>query len=86
MTVSEMKQDMVHLINQMDDSSEQNVKTMWLYIRKAVRRGVKKEEEYSPEIKQRMETVRELAGAFSACQTMDWKKDKEEFLLEKYGR
>lgn len=86
MTVREMKQDMVHLINQMDDSSEQNVKNMWLYIRRTAKRGKEKKKDYSPEITRRMEIVRELAGAFSACQTVDWKKDKEEYLLEKHGR
>lgn len=86
MTVREMKQDMVHLINQMDDSSEQNVKNMWLYIRRTAKRGKEKEKDYSPEITRRMEIVRELAGAFSACQTVDWKKDKDEYLLEKHGR
>ena len=86
MTVREMKQDMVHLINQMDDSSEQNVKNMWLYIRRTAKRGKEKEKDNSPEITRRMEIVRELAGAFSACQTVDWKKDKEEYLLEKHGR
>ena len=77
-----MKQDMVHLINQMDDSSEQQVKTMWLYLRQIIRQ---EEKGYSPEIKSRMAEVEELYGAFSACQTVDWKKDKEEYLLEKYG-
>ena len=85
MTVREMKQDMVHLINQMDDSSEQEVKTMWLYIRRTAKPEKKKEEDYSPEIQRRMEIVKKYAGAFSACQTVDWKKEKEDYLREKYG-
>ena len=84
MTVREMKQDMVHLINQMDDSSEQEVKEMWLYVRTVAKSG-KKNEDYSPEIQRRMEIVKKYAGAFSACQTVDWKKEKEEYLREKYG-
>ena len=86
MTVREMKNDMVHLINQMDDSSEEKVKDMWLYVRQIVRPEKKEEKEYSPEVKRRMELVKKYAGAFSACQTVDWKKDKEEYLVEKYGR
>lgn len=85
MTVREMKNDMVHLINQMDDSSEEKVKDMWIYVR-TIAKPKKKDEEYSPEIQRRLELVEKLCGAFSACQTVDWKKDKEEYLLEKYGR
>lgn len=85
MTVHEMKQDMVHLINQMDDSSEQHVKDMWIYVRTTAK-PKEKDKEYSPEIQRKLELVRKYAGAFSACQTVDWKKDKEEYLEEKYGR
>ena len=85
MTVREMKNDMVHLITQMDDSSEQQVKSMWLYVRQIVK-PAKKEETLTPDQKRRLELVNKFAGAFSACQTVDWKKDKEEYLVEKYGR
>lgn len=44
---------------------------------------VKEEEELTPEQQRRLALVEELCGAFSACQTVDWKKDKEEYLLEK---
>ncbi len=44
-----------------------------------------KKEELTPEQERRMALVDELAGAFSACQTIDWKKEKEEYLEEKYG-
>lgn len=36
--------------------------------------------------KRRVALVEELCGAFSACQTVDWKQDKEDYLLEKYGK
>ena len=85
MTVREMKNDMVHMINQMDDSSEEKVKDMWLFVRQIVK-PTEKEEELTPDQKRRLELVEKYAGAFSACQTVDWKKDKEEYLLEKYGR
>lgn len=35
--------------------------------------------------KRRVALVEELCGAFSACQTDDWKQEKAEYLLEKYG-
>ncbi len=76
---------MVHMINQMDDSSEEKVKDMWLYVRQIVR-PTKKEEELTSDQKRRLELVDKLCGAFSACQTVDWKKEKEEYLLEKYGQ
>ena len=34
--------------------------------------------------KRRLALVEKYAGVFSACQTVDWKKDKEAFLSEKY--
>jgi hypothetical protein len=73
------------MINQMDDSSEEKVKDMWLYVRQIVR-PTKKEEELTSDQKRRLELVDKLCGAFSACQTVDWKKEKEEYLLEKYGQ
>ena len=79
MTVREMKNDMVHMINQMDDSSEEKVKDMWLYVRQIVK-PAKKEEVLTPDQKRRLELVKKFAGAFSACQTVDWKKDKDQFL------
>ena len=45
----------------------------------------KKEEKLTPEQERRLALVDKLCGAFSACQTVDWKKDKEEYMLEKYG-
>ena len=84
MTVREIKNDMVHMINQMDDSSEEKVKDMWLYVRQTVK-PAKKDEELTADQKRRLELVDKLCGAFSVCQTVDWKKDKEEYLLEKYG-
>lgn len=85
MTVREMKNDMVHMINQMDDSSEEKVKDMWLYVRQIVKPAESKEV-LTPDQKRRLELVDKLCGAFSACQTVDFKKDKEEYLLEKYGQ
>ena len=87
MTVREMKNDMVHMINQMDDSSEEKVKDMWLYVRQIVKPAEEEEEEVlTPDQKRRLKLVDKLCGAFSACQTVDFKKDKEEYLLEKYGQ
>ena len=90
MTVREMKNDMVHMINQMDESSEEKVKDMWLYVRQIVKPAEEEEEEeeevLTPDQKRRLKLVDKLCGAFSACQTVDFKKDKEEYLLEKYGQ
>jgi hypothetical protein len=87
MTVREMKNDMVHMINQMDESSEEKVKDMWLYVRQIVKPAEEEEEEVlTPDQKRRLKLVDKLCGAFSACQTVDFKKDKEEYLLEKYGQ
>ena len=77
MTVREMKNDMVHMINQMDDSSEEKVKDMWLYVRQIVKPAESKEV-LTPDQKRRLELVDKLCGAFSACQTVDFKKDKED--------
>jgi hypothetical protein len=85
MTVREMKNDMVHMINQMDESSEEKVKDMWLYVKQIVK-PTEKEEVLTPDQKRRLELVDKLCGAFSACQTVDFKKDKEEYMLEKYGQ
>ena len=46
----------------------------------------KEGEKLTPEQKRRLAIVEKYAGAFSACQTVDWKKDKEEYMLEKYGQ
>ena len=75
----------MHLINQMDDSSEEKVKDMWIYVRTVAKPEKKMDEDYSPEVQRRMEIVKKYAGAFSACQIVDWKKEKEEYLREKYG-
>ena len=83
MTVREMKNDMVHMNNLIDDSSEEKVKDMWLYVRRIVSPAPM--EELTPDQKRRMELVDRLCGAFSRCQTVDWKKDKEDYLMEKYG-
>ncbi len=42
--------------------------------------------EYTQEQQRRLALVDQLAGVFSDCQTEDWKKDKEEYMAEKYGK
>lgn len=60
------------------------MKNIWLYVMR-VPAAKKEEQKLTGDQQRRLKLVKELAGAFSACQTEDWKKDKEEYLMEKYG-
>ena len=82
-----MKQSSVNLINQIDDNNTALLEKVFLFLKVNVpEKKEKKEENLTPEQKRRLEIVKKYAGAFSACQTVDWKKDKEEYLIEKYGQ
>lgn len=82
-----MKQSSVNLINQIDDNNTALLEKVFLFLKVNVpEKKEKKEENLTPEQKRRLALVDELCGAFSACQTVDWKKDKEEYLIEKYGQ
>ncbi|MBP5339463.1 MAG: hypothetical protein J6Z14_09245 [Prevotella sp.] len=84
MTALSMKQSSVNLINQIDDKDTALLEKIYLFL--TVNVPAKKREELTPEQKRRLALVDKYAGAFSACQTDDWKKDKEEYMLEKYGQ
>lgn len=87
MTALRMKQSSVNLINQIDDNNTALLEKVFLFLKVNVpEKKEKKEENLTPEQKRRLEIVKKYAGAFSACQTVDWKKDKEEYLIEKYGQ
>ncbi|MBR2238206.1 MAG: hypothetical protein IJ887_10095 [Prevotella sp.] len=87
MTALRMKQSSVNLINQIDDNNTALLEKVFLFLKVNVpEKKEKKEENLTPEQKRRLALVDELCGAFSACQTVDWKKDKEEYLIEKYGQ
>ena len=82
-----MKQSSLNLINQIDDNNTALLEKVFLFLKVNVpEKKEKKEENLTPEQKRRLEIVKKYAGAFSACQTVDWKKDKEEYLIEKYGQ
>ena len=83
-----MKQSAVNLINQIDDKDTALLQKVYVFLTSNVTpKAEKKEaEELTPDQKRRLALVEKLCGAFSACQTVDWKKDKEEYMLEKYGQ
>ena len=86
MTALGMKQSSVNIINQIDDKDTALLEKIYLFLTLNVPAKKKEEEELTPEQKRRLALVDRLCGAFSACQTVDWKKDKEEYMLEKYGQ
>ena len=83
MTATNMKQSSVNLINQIDDNDTALLEKVWLFLKTNV---PTKKINLTEEQERRVALVEELCGAFSACQTVDWKQDKEEYLLEKYGK
>ena len=85
MTALRMKQSSVMLINQIDDNDTALMEKVYLYLSTVIPQKPKTNRELTPEQKRRVSLVEKYRGAFSSCQTEDWKKDKEEYLLEKYG-
>ena len=83
MTATRMKQSSVSLINQIDDNDTALLEKVWLFLTTNV---PTKRPELTADEQRRVALVNELCGAFSTCQTVDWKQDKEEYLREKYGR
>jgi len=86
MTALKMKQSSVMLINQIDDNDAVLMEKVYLFLMEAIPQKNKPKRELTPEQQRRVALVEKYCGAFSACQTEDWKKDKEEYLLEKYGQ
>ena len=86
MTALSMKRSSLNLINQIDDNDTSLIEKVYMFLKTNVPIKKKEEEELTSEQKRRLAFVDELCGAFSACQTVDWKKDKEEYMLEKYGQ
>ena len=83
-----MKESSVNLINQIDDNNTALIEKVFLFLKVNVpeKEGSKEDDYLTPDQKRRLALVQKYAGAFSACQTVDWKKDKEEYLIEKYGQ
>ena len=81
-----MKQSSLRLINQIDDNDTALMEKVFLFLTTSIpHRQPIGSMTLTDEQRQRVQEVEELCGAFSACQTKDWKKDKGEYLLEKYG-
>lgn len=80
MTTAKMKQSSLELISQIDDSDKELMEKIWIFLSTNI-------EQPKPSVRQqsRMAKVRKYAGAFAACQTEDWKKEKETYLQDKYG-
>ena len=83
MTATKMKQSSVNLINQIDDNDTALLEKIWLFLTTNV---PNKKSNTTTEQERRIALVEELCGAFSVCQTADWKQEKEEYLLGKYGK
>lgn len=80
-----MKNDAVRRINLLGDSDEKTIKSIWLYVTTAL----PLQEEENQEALRRAE-AKELAhsflGSFAASRTdQDWKRVKEDYLVEKYA-
>jgi hypothetical protein len=88
MTALGLKQSSVNLINQIDDKDTALLEKVYLFLTVNVpaKKEKKDAEKLTSEQKRRLALVDKLCGTFSACQTVDWKKDKEEYMLEKYGQ
>ena len=87
MTAVKMKQSSLDLINQIDDKNTELLEKVWLFLTTNIKPDKPKgDDELTQWQEARMAKVKELAGAFSACQTVDWKQDKEEYLAEKYAQ
>lgn len=85
MTALRMKQSSVMLINQIDDNDTALMEKVFLYLSTVIPQKSKQKRELTPEQERRVALVEKYRGAFALCQTEDWKKDKEEYLIEKYG-
>lgn len=84
-TVHEMKKDMVARINSLDESNEEQVKNIWLYLMK-IPAPKTQDQDLTTEQRRRLALVKKHAGAFAVSKTdKDWKEVKEEYLIEKYG-
>ena len=84
MTAINMKQSSVDLINQIDERDTELLEKVFLFLTANVHQ--QKERQFTANQKRRLSIVERYAGAFSAAKDKDWKKEKEEYLLDKYGK
>ena len=83
MTVSEMKQDAVRLIYQVDDQNAEKMEKILLFLKASIVKD-EREDELARKKSERMSRVRKYAGAFSGCEEMDYKAVKELCLSDKH--
>jgi hypothetical protein len=84
MTVREMKNDAVRRITLLDDNDSSTMRSIWLYITTTL--PIEHDKKDNDERDKAKELAHSFLGAFSASRTdEDWKKIKEEYLIEKYG-
>lgn len=76
-----MKQSSISLINQIDDKDTALMEKVFLFLTTAVPH----KRELTREQNRRVALVEKYCGAFTACQSENWKKEKEIYLQEKYG-
>lgn len=74
----------MRLVSQIDVRDTALMERVFLFLTNVIPQEPKRE--LTPEQQRRVALVDKYCGAFSACQTEDWKKEKEEYLLEKYGQ
>lgn len=86
MTVREMKNEALRKISLLSDNDADTMRSIWLYISTAIPQE-KDNSRNSDERAKAKELAHSYLGAFSSSKTDDnWKKVKEDFLVEKYGK
>ncbi|MCR4958138.1 MAG: hypothetical protein K6B13_05970 [Prevotella sp.] len=85
MTVREMKNDVVRRINLLSDNDEKTVQSIWLFITNTLPSHEMKDQAASRRAKAK-ELAHSFLGSFAASRTEeDWKRVKEDYLIEKYS-
>lgn len=85
MTALRMKQSSVNLINQIDDNNTALLEKVFLFLKVNVPENEKNKQVENGRAKAK-ELAHSFLGAFAESRTdEDWKKVKEDYLIEKYG-
>ena len=83
MTVSEMKQDAVRLIYQVDDQNAEKMEKILLFLKASIVPN-KSEEKMTPEQKRKISELESLCGIFEDSYVGNYKEEKENALVKKY--
>lgn len=85
MTVREMKNDAVRRINLIDEGDKKTVESIWLYVSTALPLHEEKSQEALRRAKAK-ELAHSFLGSLATGRPQeDWKKIKEDYLVEKYS-